>query len=126
MKSLAGCPPTASQVPNLLISLLTPYETSPSHGTFRHLVAKYSPRYRLSFTLLNEDAAAGRAVVGWDVAEMISRQSFIHVTPQKEGLNFKCRLDHTHSGTDLGAPQLHHRESSPIPRTLSVRTADPQ
>ncbi|KAI9458637.1 phosphatidylinositol-glycan biosynthesis class S protein-domain-containing protein [Lactarius psammicola] len=63
----------ASKVPDLLISLLTPYETAPSPRTFRHLVAKYSPRYRLSFTLLNEDAAAGRAVVGWDVAKMISR-----------------------------------------------------
>ncbi|KAH9973845.1 phosphatidylinositol-glycan biosynthesis class S protein-domain-containing protein [Lactifluus volemus] len=31
------------------------------------------PRYRLAFTLLNEDAAAGRAVIGWDVAKMISR-----------------------------------------------------
>ncbi|KAH9003428.1 phosphatidylinositol-glycan biosynthesis class S protein-domain-containing protein [Lactarius hatsudake] len=63
----------ASKVPDLLISLLTPYETAPSPGTFRHLVAKYSPRYRLSFTLLNEDAAAGKVVVGWDVAKMISR-----------------------------------------------------
>ncbi|KAH9171332.1 phosphatidylinositol-glycan biosynthesis class S protein-domain-containing protein [Lactarius sanguifluus] len=66
-------PRTASKVPDLLISLLTPYETAPSPGTFRHLVAKYSPRYRLSFTLLNEDAAAGKVVVGWDVAKMISR-----------------------------------------------------
>lgn len=66
----------ATQVSNLLISLLTPYESAHPPGTFRHLVAKYSPRYRLSFTLLNEDAAAGRAVVEWDVAKMISRLSF--------------------------------------------------
>jgi GPI-anchor transamidase subunit S len=52
---------------------LTPYESSYPPGTFRHLVAKYAPRYRLAFTLLNEDAAAGRAVIGWDIAKMISR-----------------------------------------------------
>ncbi|KAN0108949.1 Phosphatidylinositol-glycan biosynthesis class S domain containing protein [Russula decolorans] len=63
----------ANQVPNLLLSLLTPYGTSSPPGTFRHLVTKYAPRYRLAFTLLNEDAAAGRAVVHWDVADMISR-----------------------------------------------------
>ena len=62
----------------MLLSLLTPYGTSSPPGTFRHLVAKYAPRYRLAFTLLNEDAAAGRAVVHWDVADMISRQSFIN------------------------------------------------
>jgi len=63
----------ANQAPDLLLSLLTPYGTPSPPGTFRHLVAKYAPRYRLAFTLLNEDAAAGRAVVGWDIAEMISR-----------------------------------------------------
>ncbi|KAH9962892.1 phosphatidylinositol-glycan biosynthesis class S protein-domain-containing protein [Russula dissimulans] len=63
----------ANQAPDLLLNLLTPYGTPSPPGTFQHLVAKYSPRYRLAFTLLNEDAAAGRAVVGWDVAEMISR-----------------------------------------------------
>jgi hypothetical protein len=125
MNGLARCPRTASQVPNLLLSLLTPYETAVPPGSFRHLVAKYSPRYRLSFTLLNEDAAAGRAVVGWDVAKMISRR-FIPVTLRKEGLNLKCRLDRTYPGTDFGAPQLHHREPDPIPRTPSVRTADPR
>ncbi|KAH9998588.1 phosphatidylinositol-glycan biosynthesis class S protein-domain-containing protein [Russula vinacea] len=62
-----------NQAPDLLLSLLTPYGTASPPGTFRHLVAKYAPRYRLAFTLLNEDAAAGRAVVGWDVADMISR-----------------------------------------------------
>jgi len=62
-----------NQAPDLLLNLLTPYGTPTPPGTFQHLVAKYSPRYRLAFTLLNEDAAAGRAVVGWDVAEMISR-----------------------------------------------------
>ena len=71
-------PCIANEAPDLLLSLLTPYGTPSPPGTFCHLVAKYAPRYRLAFTLLNEDAAAGRAVVGWDVAGMISRRSFIN------------------------------------------------
>ncbi|KAJ7167335.1 phosphatidylinositol-glycan biosynthesis class S protein-domain-containing protein [Mycena crocata] len=42
-----------------------------------HRVAQYSPRYRLAFTLLNEDAAAGRAISGWDISGGISR----HLSP---------------------------------------------
>lgn len=32
---------------------------------------KYAPRYRLAFTLLNEDAASGQGVFTWDVREAI-------------------------------------------------------
>ncbi|KAI0298712.1 phosphatidylinositol-glycan biosynthesis class S protein-domain-containing protein [Multifurca ochricompacta] len=63
----------ANRTPELIMSLLTPYETPSPPGTFRHLVVKYAPRYRLAFTLLNGDATAGRAVIGWDVVKMISR-----------------------------------------------------
>ncbi|KAJ6473588.1 phosphatidylinositol-glycan biosynthesis class S protein-domain-containing protein [Mycena vitilis] len=45
--------------------------------TDAHRVAQYSPRYRLAFTLLNEDAAAGRAISGWDISGAISR----HLSP---------------------------------------------
>ncbi|KAJ7126058.1 phosphatidylinositol-glycan biosynthesis class S protein-domain-containing protein [Mycena epipterygia] len=41
-----------------------------------HRVAQYSPRYRLAFTLLNEDAAAGRAISSWDISGAISRHLF--------------------------------------------------
>ncbi|KAJ7512620.1 phosphatidylinositol-glycan biosynthesis class S protein-domain-containing protein [Mycena galericulata] len=42
-----------------------------------HRVAQYSPRYRLAFTLLNEDAAAGKAISGWDISGAIYR----HLSP---------------------------------------------
>ncbi|KAJ7634753.1 phosphatidylinositol-glycan biosynthesis class S protein-domain-containing protein [Roridomyces roridus] len=42
-----------------------------------HRVAQYSPRYRLAFTLLNEDAAAGTSISSWDVSRAISR----HLSP---------------------------------------------
>ncbi|KAJ6576756.1 phosphatidylinositol-glycan biosynthesis class S protein-domain-containing protein [Mycena sp. CBHHK59/15] len=42
-----------------------------------HRVAQYSPRYRLAFTLLNEDAATGKAISGWDISGAISR----HLSP---------------------------------------------
>jgi phosphatidylinositol glycan class S len=41
--------------------------------TDAHRVAQYSPRYRLAFTLLNEDGAAGRAISSWDISGAISR-----------------------------------------------------
>jgi phosphatidylinositol glycan class S len=34
-------------------------------------VAQYSPRYRLAFSLLNEDASYGGAISGWSVKEAI-------------------------------------------------------
>ncbi|KAG6873091.1 hypothetical protein C0995_003137 [Termitomyces sp. Mi166 len=51
-----------------------------------HRVAQYSPRYRLSFTLLNEDASAGNSFLGWDVKNVI----FHHIQPvltQLKGLH---------------------------------------
>ncbi|EIM89154.1 uncharacterized protein STEHIDRAFT_53681 [Stereum hirsutum FP-91666 SS1] len=60
--------PIASQTSDYLSALLFPHRTSRSSN----LVAKYSPRYRLAFTFLNEDAADGNAVVGWEVEKSIS------------------------------------------------------
>ena len=54
-----------------LSDLLAPYSTSSdSHDR----VIQYAPRYRLAFTLLNEDAAAGQAVHGWDIQNAITRE----------------------------------------------------
>ncbi|KAJ6495282.1 phosphatidylinositol-glycan biosynthesis class S protein-domain-containing protein [Mycena sanguinolenta] len=51
--------------------------------TDTHRVAPYSPRYRLAFTLLNEDAVAGRAISGWDISGAIAR----HLSPILDGLS---------------------------------------
>ncbi|KAJ4487670.1 phosphatidylinositol-glycan biosynthesis class S protein-domain-containing protein [Lentinula aciculospora] len=38
--------------------------------------AQYSPRYRLSFTLLNEDGSAGQVITGWDIQQAIARHIY--------------------------------------------------
>ncbi|KAJ7664300.1 phosphatidylinositol-glycan biosynthesis class S protein-domain-containing protein [Mycena rosella] len=48
-----------------------------------HRVAQYSPRYQLAFTLLNEDAAAGRAISSWDISGALSR----HLSPILDSLS---------------------------------------
>ena len=37
-------------------------------------VVKYSPKFRLAFSLLNEDAASGHAILSWDVKDAIERE----------------------------------------------------
>lgn len=58
------------QFTEIITSLILPLTTAEQD----HRVAQYSPRYRLSFTLLNEDAAAGHSVSEWAVADAISRK----------------------------------------------------
>lgn len=58
----------------MLLTLHTPYTSGFQANSLQHLVAKYSPRYRLAFTLLNEDAAAGKAIAGWDVEHALARE----------------------------------------------------
>ncbi|KAK1226222.1 GPI transamidase component [Marasmius sp. AFHP31] len=57
---------SAHSLADTLASLLIPAKD--------HRVAQYSPRYRLAFTLLNEDSSAGQVVNSWDVSSAISRQ----------------------------------------------------
>lgn len=54
---------------DILSALLVPYSENPDQ---EHRVAQYAPRYRLAFTLLNEDASAGQAVIGWDISSAVS------------------------------------------------------
>ncbi|KAF8221084.1 hypothetical protein L208DRAFT_1426731 [Tricholoma matsutake] len=65
--------PILYQFTEIITSLILPLTTAEQD----HRVAQYSPRYRLSFTLLNEDAAAGHSVSEWAVADAISR----HISP---------------------------------------------
>ncbi|KAF7318895.1 hypothetical protein HMN09_00225300 [Mycena chlorophos] len=39
-----------------------------------HRIAHYAPRYRLAFTLLNEDAVEGDAISSWDISTAITHQ----------------------------------------------------
>ncbi|KAL7277204.1 hypothetical protein ACG7TL_009053 [Trametes sanguinea] len=63
-----------------LEKLLAPYESSTllSHT---QRVMKYSPRYRLAFTLLNEDAASGNAAMAWEVQAAIQGMNGIPRCP---------------------------------------------
>ncbi|KAF5385573.1 hypothetical protein D9757_006732 [Collybiopsis confluens] len=67
--------PLSGSLTNTLKSLLAP-QIDPR-------AAQYAPRYRLSFTLLNEDGSAGQVVNGWDIQEAIQR----HVSPITSALS---------------------------------------
>lgn len=62
---------SVSALADTLSALIVPFASTSGRD---HRIARYSPRYRLSFTLLNEDAAAGDYFAGWDVSDAISRQ----------------------------------------------------
>jgi GPI-anchor transamidase subunit S len=66
-KKLNFCYSATDRLADTLLTLLAPY------GNFEHLVAQYSPRYRLAFTLLNEDATAGKAILDWDIQNSLAR-----------------------------------------------------
>ncbi|KAI0035478.1 phosphatidylinositol-glycan biosynthesis class S protein-domain-containing protein [Vararia minispora EC-137] len=66
-----------ARLPDLLLPLVYPYAAGYRRGGLEHLVAQYAPRYKLAFTLLNEDAAAGKAITGWDIHRSIQR----HISP---------------------------------------------
>ncbi|KAJ8473648.1 hypothetical protein ONZ51_g7739 [Trametes cubensis] len=70
-------PPTSEneQLKETLVQLLAPYNAPSSSEPQTQRVMTYSPRYRLAFTLLNEDAASGNAAMAWDVQGAI--QSYI-------------------------------------------------
>ncbi|KAI0792312.1 phosphatidylinositol-glycan biosynthesis class S protein-domain-containing protein [Abortiporus biennis] len=54
-----------------LLKLLAP--PSPLSSSTTHRVVKYSPIYRLAFTLLNEDASSGQASFSWEIEKAIKQ-----------------------------------------------------
>ncbi|PPQ67761.1 hypothetical protein CVT24_002771 [Panaeolus cyanescens] len=67
-------------VVDLLEDLLAPVVDA-SH--FNNLAVQYSSRYRLSFSLLNEDSAAGDMISGWNIEHALR----VHITPLLEDLS---------------------------------------
>ena len=53
--------------------LLVPYDHQTSLERYR--VVTYAPRYRLAFTLLNEDASSRQAALSWELEDAIHGQS---------------------------------------------------
>ena len=68
MNHSANSPLDPSILANTLTSLIAPYSASSDPD---NRVVQYSPHYRLAFSLLNEDAAAGDAVLGWNIQAAI-------------------------------------------------------
>ncbi|EUC65516.1 GPI transamidase component PIG-S [Rhizoctonia solani AG-3 Rhs1AP] len=77
--SRSGCDEQlVGKVSSSLRTLLTP----PTHNTELR-VAQYSPRYRLAFSVLNEDATYGGAVSGWSIERAIEE----YLQPTLDELN---------------------------------------
>lgn len=70
-------------VANVLSSLLVPHSSSRDS---EQRVAQYSPRYRLAFSLLNENAAAGGVIIGWEIRKAIG-QYFSPILKQLSALH---------------------------------------
>ncbi|KAF8814792.1 hypothetical protein BYT27DRAFT_7081680 [Phlegmacium glaucopus] len=87
-------PNSLSELVDTLCSLLVPYSGLSDRD---HRVAQYSPHYRLAFSLLNEDAAAGNAVLGWNIRGAIKT----HIQP------ILRRLSTLHNFTIESQVQFH-------------------
>ncbi|EGN92894.1 hypothetical protein SERLA73DRAFT_98679 [Serpula lacrymans var. lacrymans S7.3] len=64
-----------NDVPSLLeilSRLVAPYHTSVDSDLREQRVVQYAARYRLAFSLLNEDASLGQTITGWDVDNAIA------------------------------------------------------
>ncbi|KAG5643640.1 hypothetical protein DXG03_000566 [Asterophora parasitica] len=85
---------SATELAQTLSSLISPLASTSEQD---HRVAQYSPQYRLSFTLLNEDAAAGNSFTEWDVSDAITH----HIVP------ILSRLEVLHNFTIESQVQYH-------------------
>lgn len=74
-----------------LADLVNPY----SKANQNNRVVQYSPRYRLSFTLLNEDASAGSSASNWNIQAGLTRE-FAHLKRDTWPQNTR-RKDPAHS-----------------------------
>ncbi|KAJ3891189.1 phosphatidylinositol-glycan biosynthesis class S protein-domain-containing protein [Lentinula edodes] len=97
-------PPHAENLAATLTSLFAP--------KIDHRAAQYSPRYRLSFTLLNEDGSAGQVITSWDIQQAFAQ----HIYPITSALGI------LHNFTVESQVQFH----APLafePRSISNGTA---
>lgn len=92
-----------AQLADTLTSLLAPY--SSSFDTVSR-IAQYSPRYRLSFSLLNEDAAVGDAILRWNIRRGLKSMSFIFLKLRPIKLAFSAHF--TDPQISRSFAQLHN------------------
>lgn len=65
---------TAPILAKLLVDLIYPFTEEHDH---RHVSVQYAPRYRLAFSLLNEDAADGDHIIDWDIQGALASELII-------------------------------------------------
>jgi phosphatidylinositol glycan class S len=53
--------------------------TSPTQHANSLRIVQFAPRYRLSFSLMNEDAAPGSDAITWDVEDAVRRTCVIEI-----------------------------------------------
>lgn len=81
----------ATKLVDTLTSLLAPYSIASDP---EHRVAQYSPRYRLAFSLLNEDAAAGNAYLDWPIQAGLQSEYKLRLLTSVMGINESRFLAH--------------------------------
>lgn len=89
-------PASPSELVDTLSSLLMPYSGISDRD---HRAAQYSPHYRLAFSLLNEDATAGSAVLDWNIRGAIRSMLVFSCRPLKSYENSSAHP--TYSSTSL-------------------------
>ncbi|KDR80088.1 hypothetical protein GALMADRAFT_136636 [Galerina marginata CBS 339.88] len=111
-------PDSSTELVDTLSALLVPYS---SFSDPEHRVAQYSPRYRLAFSLLNEDAAAGGGVKDWRIQEELKS----HISPILRRLavlhNFTIESQvQFHAPLAFSPLQLEDRQYGIAPADLTV------
>ncbi|KAL1726246.1 phosphatidylinositol-glycan biosynthesis class S protein-domain-containing protein [Schizophyllum commune] len=103
---------------DVLTSLLVPHVVDRRHE--QHIVP-FAPRYQLSFSLLNEDAADGTSMLSWPIRENIRR----HLTPTLNDLanlyNFTIESQvQFHAPLAFEPVPLRPKEAGLTPEQLTV------
>lgn len=76
-------------------------------------VIKFAPRYKLVFTLLNQNASRGGAVLGWDIDNLLDRTLLIRC----ETALTSCRTHLPSPRRSLPAASIPHRDGDSLLRT---------
>ncbi|KAL1718042.1 phosphatidylinositol-glycan biosynthesis class S protein-domain-containing protein [Schizophyllum commune] len=108
----------ADNILDVLTSLLVPQAVDRRHE--QHIVP-FAPRYQLSFSLLNEDAADGTSMLSWPIRENIRR----HLTPTLNDLanlyNFTIESQvQFHAPLAFEPVPLRPKEAGLTPEQLTV------
>ncbi|KAF9234268.1 phosphatidylinositol-glycan biosynthesis class S protein-domain-containing protein [Melanogaster broomeanus] len=94
---------SAHRLGSILCSLLAPEITSMQAQRIVH----YTMRYRLAFTLLNENAASDRLVDSWDIQSAIAGKFFRFIWSTDHMLPIISRLNMLHNFTIESQVQYH-------------------